>query len=688
LPPNRALVKLSLRMKPVLAVVVAVLAAPAAAFAAGPTLNAQEVPLHGVATAGARTPAGAVPRFNMVGLHWRGSGTVSFRTRSVSSGWSAWQKADDDRHVEHSWHLGNLVWTGAANAIRFRIGGSVTGLRAYYVWSPSEPGPLRRTQIAGEPPIILRLSWGADESIRRAPPRYADAVHFAIVHHTAGSNNYTPAQSAAIVRGIQIYHVKGNGWDDIGYNFLVDKYGQIFEGRYGGMDRPVIGAHALGFNTGAVGVSVIGDYGSSRISAAAKASLEQLLAWRLDVAHVDPLSLVSRISGGSPKFPRGVPVLLRAVSGHRDVNFTDCPGNALYAELPQIASAAAALGGPKIYAPVVSHPGESQVRFTARLSVAQPWTVAILSSAGAQVAQGTGTGTTVDWTWDSSLAPTDRYRWAIATADARSATGALGAVVALAVQKAAVSPTAVAPGETTTVSYTLTAAASVVATLVAPGGQAVSTLLTAEKPAGVQTLTFIPPPGLPNGPYAVVVSATAGPKTATATVPLAIDDILTGFTSTLSHSTATVEFTLARAPLQVVFEVRRGTQVVAAPPLAPLLAGPQLLTWDGTLADRTRAPDGPYTLAIGVTDDIGSFTRTASVTLDTTAPRITVLSNRGLRFRVSEPATLTLVVGARRFTRTLMKPATTQFWLKAKPTAYTLTATDAAGNSSSVRYRR
>jgi hypothetical protein len=670
-------------MKLVLAVVVAALAAPVSALAAGPTMSVRDVPLHA-----ARAPAGAVHRFNMVGLHWRGSGSVSFRTRSVSGGWSVWQKADDDRDVEHSWHLGNLVWTGAANAIHFRVGGSVSRLRAYYVWSPTEPGSLRRTQSAGEPPIILRLSWGADESIRRAPPRYADAVHFAIVHHTAGSNNYTPAQSAAIVRGIQIYHVKGNGWDDIGYNFLVDKYGQIFEGRYGGMDRPVIGAHALGFNTGAVGISVIGDYRSARISAAAKASLEELLAWRLDVAHVDPLSLVSRISGGSPKFPRGVPALLRAVSGHRDVNFTDCPGNTLYAELPQIARDVAALGGPKIYAPAVSHPGESQVRFTARLSVAQPWTVTILGSSGAQVAQGTGTGTTVDWTWDASAASSDHYRWAIATPDARSATGALAAIVALAVQKAAASPTAVAPGETTTISYTLTAAAGVVATLVGADGQVVSTLFSAEKSAGPQTLAFIPPPGLLNGQYAVVVTATVGSTIATATVPLVVDDILTGFTSSISRGTATVGFTLARAPLQLVFEVRRGTQVVAAPPLTPLLAGPQLLTWDGTLADGTRAPDGPYTLALGVTDEVGTFTRTARMTLDTTAPRITVLSYRNLRFRVSEPATLTLVVGTRQFTRTLKKAAATQFWLKAKPASYTLTATDAAGNTSSVRYRR
>src|SRR5205807_2980686 len=142
-------------------------------------------------------------------------------------------------------------------------------------------------------PLNLRLSWGADESIRRAGPRYADAVHFAIVHHTAGSNNYTRAQSAAIVRGIQVYHVRGNGWDDIGYNFLVDKYGQVFEGRYGGIDKAVVGAHALGFNYGSVGVAMIGNYNGAGLTAAARASLVKLLAWRLDVAHVDPASRVN-----------------------------------------------------------------------------------------------------------------------------------------------------------------------------------------------------------------------------------------------------------------------------------------------------------------------------------------------------------------------------------------------------------
>src|SRR4029077_3050262 len=201
------------------------------------------------------------------------------------------------------------------------------------------------------------------------------------------------------------------------------KYGQVFEGRYGGVDRPVIGAHAEGFNTGSVGVALIGDYSSTRLPAAAKTALEQVLAWRLDLAHVDPLSTLTWLSEGNPRFPKNVPVFLRAISGHRDTGFTDCPGNALYADLPLIARAVAALGGPKIYAPAVAQKGESQVRFTAQLSVAQPWTVTVVNSLGVQGAQGPGSGTAVDWTWDATLAPPDRYSWTIASPNARSAMG-------------------------------------------------------------------------------------------------------------------------------------------------------------------------------------------------------------------------------------------------------------------------
>jgi hypothetical protein len=689
-------------MKVLLATIAAALAAPAAAFAAGPSMVVREIPLHGT-----RTLAAAPRQFNMVAVHWRGSGAILFRTRSAH-GWSAWQAMDDDMSPDkgtsetrvRNWRLGNIVWTGTASAIRYRTRGDVTRLRAYYLWSPVESTPVRRLSIANAPPIIPRLSWGADESIRRGVPQVSSAIHFAVVHHTAGTNTYTAAQSAAIVRGIELYHVQGNGWNDIGYNFLVDKYGQVFEGRYGGVDKAIVGAHSLGFNTGSVGIAVLGDYGSVAISAAAKASLEQLLAWKLDLAHIDPLSFVSWSSGGNPRFPAGVAAQLRAISGHRDTNFTECPGNSLYAQLPQIARDVAALGGPKVYAPLASGKLGGPIRFSAHLSVALPWTVTVTDPSGTVAAQGTGTGSVVDWTWDATAASVQKYTWTIATPGARSASGAIGAgSVALAVQNAAATASLLSPGgdpidDTTTVAYTLTTSATVTATFSDPDGTVLSTLFAQPKPAGAQSFTFTATPGLTPGAYSIQIAAvSAAGKIASATVPLVIDDTLDAFASTpqvfsaAKSAAVALTFTLNRAPVSTQFTVLRGSEVVANPPNSIAATGPQTLTWDGTLDDGTTAPDGDYTLSLAITDQYTSFVRTALVTLDSTAPKIVVLSYRTMKFRLSEPVTLTLVVGTSRYSRTLKKPATTTFWLKRKPRAYRLVATDAAGNVSTVRYR-
>src|SRR5205823_6215643 len=234
--------------------------------------------------------------------------------------------------------------------------------------------------------------------------------HVAFVHHTAGSNSYTASQSASIVRAIEIYHVEADGWNDIGYNFLIDKYGQIFEGRYGGVTRAVIGAHAMGFNVGSVGVSMLGNYDTAQVTPAAKAALVSLVPWRLDLAHVDPLSKVVRISTGNPRYPAGTAVTLNAISGHRDTYPTSCPGTSLYAQLPAIRTAVARTGLPKIYEPVVSGSFGGPIRFTARLSSSAPWTVTVRDESGAVVASGAGTGTAIDWTWDSSGSdPTQQY---------------------------------------------------------------------------------------------------------------------------------------------------------------------------------------------------------------------------------------------------------------------------------------
>jgi uncharacterized protein with LGFP repeats len=213
------------------------------------------------------------------------------------------------------WRKGNAVWTGAADAIQIRRVGRVDRVREFLLWSPPVPSSERRLQLAGAPKIITRGGWQADESIRRAPPRYAPALKLTVVHHTATTNGYSCARSASIVRGIEVYHVKGNGWDDIGYNFLVDACGQVFEGRYGGVTKNVVGAHSGGFNRGTMGVSLIGTYQRAVPTQAEQDALVKLLAWRLDLAHIDPLSYADYVSGGNGKFAAGRIVHLRVGLG-------------------------------------------------------------------------------------------------------------------------------------------------------------------------------------------------------------------------------------------------------------------------------------------------------------------------------------------------------------------------------------
>ena len=271
-----------------------------------------------------------------------------------------------------------------------------------------------------------RAAWDANEEIVRAAPVIAPVLRLAVVHHTAGSNDYTRAQAAAIVRGIEVYHVQGNGWNDIGYNFLVDRFGTIYEGRGGGIDQNVIGAHAQGFNAGTVGVALVGNFSAATPTQAQQAALVRLLAWRLDVAHIDPLSKVLYTSGGNFKFHAGKLVTLRAVSGHRDTGPSECPGSVAYALLPALTRRIAATGLPKLYGPTVAGVRGRPVRFQARLSSSLGWTVAVVDRPGKPVATGRGTGTLVDWTWRSLRLARGTYTWTISAPGIRVATGTLG----------------------------------------------------------------------------------------------------------------------------------------------------------------------------------------------------------------------------------------------------------------------
>ncbi len=381
-------------------------------------------------------PVRDAPPFDLVGLHWRGSGVVSFRTRDVG-GWSDWQRAvvhelPDTGSAESGdagWQIGTPSWTGGSDAIQFRIEGRIDALRAHYVASPGEEGERaagRRDASPAQPTIVMREAWGADEKIVRAAPAYAGRLVLSVVHHTAGRNPASPGKSAAVVRAIQLYHVQGNGWNDIGYNFLLDGFGQIFEGRGGGIDRNVIGAHALGFNTGSTGVALLGNYQSDGVTGTAESTLASLLAWRLDLGHLDPLSIVNYVSNGRRRE-------LRAVSGHRDVNDTACPGDHLYDMLDGIAADTSAIGLPKLYEPRAERPGNRIVRFTGRLTQPLDWTVTLTGPAGFGGALARGNGTAIDWAWDGSGAPAGRYAWTMeAGLDVRPANGTFKLSVAAA----------------------------------------------------------------------------------------------------------------------------------------------------------------------------------------------------------------------------------------------------------------
>jgi uncharacterized protein with LGFP repeats len=199
------------------------------------------------------------------------------------------------------------------------------------------------------PRIINRAQWGADESMRRCGnPRYDAGVRAGIVHHTAGSNEYAPQDSAGIVRSIYEYHTRTLGWCDMAYNALVDKYGQVFEGRAGGVDRPVEGAHTGGFNHDTWGVAMMGNFDVVPPTPIQLRTTGRLLGWRLGFNRVDPRGTVVLASAGGPstKFPRGATPTLPAIFTHRDVGITECPGNAAYAVMDRIRDIAARFNQP------------------------------------------------------------------------------------------------------------------------------------------------------------------------------------------------------------------------------------------------------------------------------------------------------------------------------------------------------
>jgi hypothetical protein len=334
-------------------------APPATVTATVPALpRAAAVPagLDLAAAATASIPVETDVAFSMIGFRLPAHETASevqVRTRGPE-GWTGWEPLDVDEPGVDGPDLGSPeaegldglttepLWVGEADAFQVALDGEVADLQATLIDTQGlNESAVRRTfrklfrrafvpaaeAAVARPSIITRSQWGANESIRRSGPSYASRVTFAVAHHTAGSNSYSKAQSASVVRGIYEYHVRSNGWSDIGYNILVDKYGQIFEGRYGGLNRGVIGAHAAGYNTGSFGVGVLGNYEVADLPSAAVNAVNRVVAWKYDVHGIDA------------RHDRRITVNGRTINvfaGHRDVGSTACPGRYFTRKMPDM----------------------------------------------------------------------------------------------------------------------------------------------------------------------------------------------------------------------------------------------------------------------------------------------------------------------------------------------------------------
>jgi hypothetical protein len=287
---------------------------------------------------------------------------------SDGHGWSRWAPAGDHGHAPEGVRfageqVGDPLWTGGSTLVQLRsnralartsiscvdVSGGVGARRQALATGPiALPAalPLAAPTLpagSGQPPIIARRAWAQGISAPEVAPQYG-AVEMAFVHHTDSPNGYSPGEVPAMLRAIYAFHRYVRGWDDIGYNFVIDLYGRIFEARAGGIDEPVAGAQAGGYNLVSTGVAVLGEFASTQISQSAATALQRLLAWKLSLHGIPCAGRVTvRVNPAGARYsryPRGAHVSLPHIAGHREADTTDCPGDALYAQLSSIRSRA------------------------------------------------------------------------------------------------------------------------------------------------------------------------------------------------------------------------------------------------------------------------------------------------------------------------------------------------------------
>ena len=353
---------------------------PAAALAAPRSLAMTLAPDAFVR--GTTAPLRAPGRFVLLGVRDPASvgADLEVRARRAGGSWTAWHRlhggvAHGPDRPGRGAGATDPLWTGSSDELQLRASRRPRGpVHVALVAVPraalalasvrAQAPQADAAQLAGRPPIVLRAAWGGDLVPPRTRPSYGE-VKLGVVHHTESANEYTQEQAPGVVLAITKFHRDTRGWNDVGYNFLVDRFGTIYEGRAGGVDLPVIGAHAQGFNAISTGISIIGSFMVAEPPAAALDAVARLLGWRLPLAGVPVSGQVTVTSGGGSlsRYGSGALVTLPRICGHRDVGSTDCPGTRLYADLDDIRTRAGARAGTPVVRPEVTLGAERRVRY-------------------------------------------------------------------------------------------------------------------------------------------------------------------------------------------------------------------------------------------------------------------------------------------------------------------------------------
>ncbi len=249
----------------------------------------------------------------------------------------------------------------------------------------------RASTQAAMPPIITRAEWGADESLRRGSPQYSPTIKAAFVHHTASKNDYTPEEAAKQVRNLYTYFTRGKRYSDMAYNFLVDRFGRLYEGRAGGLDQAVVGGHTAGFNNNTFAISAIGNFQKAAPPADQMAaivdSVSSLTAWKLAMNHRDPngtIPLVSDSDRGTSRYRPGEMANALVIGGHGDIGSTACPGRHLEAQIPAIRAATTAKMGAGMVNPTANPAAwaAGPMSITASTNAPLAWSMSISNRCG------------------------------------------------------------------------------------------------------------------------------------------------------------------------------------------------------------------------------------------------------------------------------------------------------------------